>query len=348
MIPLMYEISHYLLQAKKPIFYHLEEEKASMLKKLFNDQRQHIEYFFDHLDKEQAETVFQLCANTRGFLVLIGVGKSGFVAEKVAMTLVSTGTKAICLHSNNFLHGDIGIVSSDDTVIMLSKSGETEELLSLVPFIRKKAAKLIALVSNAQSRLAHHADEVLILPVEKELCPFDLAPTISTEVQLLFGDVLAMALMKHKGFTLASYGENHPSGTIGKKTTIKIEQIMIKGEALPLCRPSHKLSEALPEFSFKRLGCILIVDEQNKFQGIYTDGDLRRSLQALGSEVMHKTVGELMTKSPISTQKDMLAWEALKLMQKDPKRWIMVLPVIEGEEVVGLVRMHDIIHTGIA
>ena len=319
-----------------------------MLREIFSDQRKHLEYFFDHLDESQAEAVFNLCAGIKGFLVLTGIGKSGLVAEKIAMTLVSTGTKALYLPSLNFLHGDIGIVSADDCVILLSKSGETEELLTLVPFIRKKGAKLIALVSNSNSRLAQLADVALSLPVEKELCPFDLAPTISTEVQLLFGDVLTMALMKHKGFTLASYGENHPSGTIGKKATIKVSQIMVQGGDLPLCRPSQKLLEVLSEFSSKRLGCLLIVGPEGEFQGIYTDGDLRRSLQAFGSEVMQKTIEELMTRSPISIQSDVLAWDALKLMQRDPKRWIMVLPVIEEEKVVGLVRMHDIIHTGIA
>jgi arabinose-5-phosphate isomerase len=319
-----------------------------VLREIFNDQRKHLEYFFDHLNEEQAEAVFNLCANVKGFLILTGVGKSGLIAEKIAMTLVSTGTKALYLPSVNFLHGDIGIITSQDCVILLSKSGETEELLGLVPFIRRKGAQLIALVSNSQSRLAQQADIALSLPVEKELCPFDLAPTISTEVQLLFGDVLTMALMKHKGFTLASYGENHPSGTIGKKATIKVGHIMIQGASLPLCLPSKKLYEVLPEFSAKRLGCILITDETGKFQGIYTDGDLRRSLQSLGSDVMQKTIGELMTRAPISTQSDVLAWDALKLMQKDPKQWIMVLPVIEDERVVGLVRMHDIIHTGIA
>lgn len=319
-----------------------------MLREIFTDQRKHLEYFFDHLDQSRAEAVFHLCAGIKGFLVLSGIGKSGLVAEKIAMTLVSTGTKALYLPSLNFLHGDIGIVSAEDCVILLSKSGETEELLALVPFIRKKGAKLIALVSNPHSRLAKLADAALTLPVEKELCPFDLAPTISTEVQLLFGDVLTMALMKHKGFTLASYGENHPSGTIGKKSTIKVSQVMIQGESLPVCRPSQKLLEVLPEFSSKRLGCLLIVSPEGKFQGIYTDGDLRRSLQTFGSEVMQKTIEELMTRAPISIHADVLAWDALKLMQKDPKRWIMVLPVTEEDKVVGLVRMHDIIHTGIS
>jgi len=316
-----------------------------VLRELFNDQRKHLEFFYENLDEKKAEAVLNLCLNTRGLIVLSGVGKSGIVAEKIAMTLVSTGTKALYLPPMNFLHGDIGIVSAEDTIIFLSKSGETEELLNLVPFVRKKGAKIIALVSNLQSRLALEADAALSLPVEKELCPFDLAPTISAEVQLLFGDVLAMGLMKKKGFTLSSYGENHPSGSIGKKSTIKVSDIMVTD--LPICKPTQTLQSVLPEFSSKRLGCILVVDETNKFQGIFTDGDLRRSLQALGSEVMEKKVSDLMTRAAISTQSDILAWEALKLMQKDPKRWIMVLPVVENEQVIGVVRMHDIIHMGI-
>ena len=195
--------------------------------------------------------------------------------------------------------------------------------------------------------MARHADVALTLPVEKELCPFDLAPTISTEVQLLFGDALAIALMKLKGVTIGNYGENHPAGSIGKKANIKVNEIMIQREALPLCSPSQKLQEILPEFSAKRLGCILVIDHQNRFQGIFTDGDLRRSLQSLGSAVMEKTLGDLMTRSPISIERHVLAWDALKLMQKDPKRWIMVLPVVEKEQIVGLVRMHDIIHAGV-
>jgi arabinose-5-phosphate isomerase len=319
-----------------------------VLTELLNDQQQHLNYFFEHLNREEAEAVFKFCSQVKGFLVLSGIGKSGLIAEKIAMTLVSTGTKALYLPTTNFLHGDIGIISSDDCVILLSKSGETEELLSLIPFIRKRGAKIIALVSNPQSRLARHADIALTLPVEKELCPFDLAPTISTEVQLLFGDVLTMALMKQKGFSLASYSENHPSGSIGKKATIKVSQIMIQGAALPLCQANQTLQEVLPEFSGKRLGCILVVNADNHFQGIFTDGDLRRSLQSLGSDVMQKTLGDLMTRSALYTHREELAWDALKMMQKDPKRWIMMLPVLDEKKVVGLVCMHDIIHTGIS
>jgi arabinose-5-phosphate isomerase len=318
-----------------------------MLKELFKDQQRHLDYFFEKIDVAVAEKVAQLCLNTKGLLILTGVGKSGLIAEKIAMTLVSTGTKALFLPTTNFLHGDIGIVSAEDTVILLSKSGETDELLNLVPFIQKRGAKIIALVSSEKSRLAQYADEVLLLPVEKELCPFDLAPTISTEVQLLFGDVLAMTLMKAKGFTLASYGENHPGGTIGKKVTLSVDDLMVQGDLLPLCSPQQTLAEVLGEFSRKRLGCILVVDDKSRLEGIYTDGDLRRSLQTLGSLVMQKPLCELMNPSPTTAKRTDLAWDALKLMQKDPKKWITALPVIDEGRVVGLIQMHDIVNKGI-
>lgn len=319
-----------------------------MLRELFKNQQNHLLYFYDHVDLARAEEVVGLCAETKGLLVLTGVGKSGIVAEKIAMTLVSTGTKALYLPTVNFLHGDIGILSEDDCVIMLSKSGETEELVDLVPFIQKRGTKIIAWVSNPKSRLAYQADLSMVLPVEKELCPFDLAPTISAEVQLMFGDALAMALMKIKGFSLDAYGENHPSGMIGKKATIGVKDIMVPFNQLPLCSPSKTLQEILPEISEKRLGCVIVTDEKCAFQGIFTDGDLRRALQSAGSAVMHKTLGELMTRTAITTNSHEMAWDALKLMQKDPNRWIMVLPVLENQQVVGLIRMHDIIHAGIS
>jgi len=319
-----------------------------MLETLFNEQRQYLSYFFDHLDHKRAEEIFQACLGVKGWIVLTGVGKSGIVAEKIAMTLVSTGTRALYLPAMNFLHGDIGIVGPDDLVLLFSKSGETEELLNLVPFLRRRSAKTCAVVSNSQSRLAMMADLSITLPVEKELCPFDLAPTTSTEVQLLFGDVLAVALMKAKGFTMASYGENHPSGSIGKKATLTVEDIMIRGDAVPYCSPDHRLADMLVELSNKKCGCLVVVGQDRALQGIFTDGDLRRSLQSLGSNVLEKKLEDLMTRTAYFIHKDALAWDAMKMMQKDPKKWIMVLPVVEGSKVVGILRMHDIIHAGIA
>ncbi len=319
-----------------------------MIKELFNDQQKQLMYFYQQIDQARAEAVIALCAETKGFLILTGVGKSGIVAEKIVMTLISTGTKALYLPTMNFLHGDIGAISQDDCVIMLSKSGETQELVHLVPYIQKRGAKIIAWVSNLQSRLALQADFSILLPVQKELCPFDLAPTISTEVQLLFGDAVAMALMRKKGFSITSYAENHPSGMIGKKATTMVRDVMISLDKLPLCLPSKTIQEVLPEFSEKRVGCVIITDEKRMFQGIFTDGDLRRSLQSLGPTVMTKTLGELMTRAAITTDPKEMAWEALKLMQKDPHRWVMMLPVLEENQVVGLIRMHDIMHVGIS
>ncbi|MCX8147583.1 MAG: KpsF/GutQ family sugar-phosphate isomerase [Candidatus Woesearchaeota archaeon] len=317
------------------------------MKKLFKQQQEYLNLFFNQLDCEQAEKILEVCLNTKGLIIITGVGKSGFVAEKIAMTLSSTGTRAIYLSPMNFLHGDLGIVSEIDTVMLLSKSGETEELLRLIPFIKKKQAKLIACVSNPNSRLARQADETMILPFEQELCPFDLTPTISTELQLLFGDVIAVALMQRKGFTTSYFMENHPAGSIGKKITLTVEDIMLPMEKLPCCLISLTVAEALKELTDKRLGCILIVDEDKKFQGIFTDGDLRRSLQSIGVEIMQKKIADLMTIDALVIHKKELAWNALKIMQKNPNKWIMMLPVLESEKVVGLVRMHDIIHEGI-
>lgn len=323
-------------------------ENNRLLKKLFTDQLSHLTHYFDKIDLARAEEIVHRCAETKGLLVFTGVGKSGIIAEKIAMTIVSTGTKALYLPATNFLHGDIGVITSDDCVIMLSKSGETEELVNLIPHIQKRGAKTIAWVSNLQSRLGVQADLSILLPVEKELCPFDLAPTISTEVQLLFGDALAIALMKKKGFTIDSYGENHPSGMIGKKATIAVKDLMVPYDQLPICHPSKTLNEVLPEFSGKRLGCVIISDENGAFQGIFTDGDLRRSLQSLGSSVLERKLEDLMTRCAITTHASEMAWDALKMMQKEPNRWIMMLPVLEGGQIVGLIRMHDIIHAGIA
>jgi len=317
------------------------------MRDLLIKQRNYINYFFDKVDCDQVEKFVEFCLGVRGFIVLTGVGKSGIVAEKIAMTLSSTGTRAIHLPPTNFLHGDLGILTEEDLVIFLSKSGETEELLGLIPFIRKKGTKLAALVCNSENRLAKNADCFVHLPVEKELCPFDLAPTTSTIVQSLFGDALAIALMKAKSFSLVDYALNHPAGTIGKKMSITVESLMFKGDRVPLTAANKSLSEVLSELTEKKCGCLIVTDDQKSLLGILTDGDLRRALQSHGPSIFHKAVGELMTCSALSIAKETLAWEALKIMQKDPKRWISVLPVLDNRKVVGLIRMHDIIQAGI-
>ncbi len=319
-----------------------------MLADILKEQRQNLDQYFSALDLNAVEAAVQACLNTEGMIVFTGVGKSGIIAEKIAMTLISTGTKALYLPPMNFLHGDIGILSENDLLVMFSRSGGTEELINLIPFVKKRGTRLMAVVSNPHSRLAKECDLFVHLPFEKELCPFDLAPTTSTAVQLLFGDLLAVALMRAKNFDISTYALNHPSGAIGKKLTVKVEELMAKGDCIPRALPSDRLIDVLVELSNKKCGALLIADEEKRFLGIFTDGDLRRGLQSQKSDVLDKTMGELMTANALFIEKDRLAWEALSLMQKDPKKFVNVLPVLEEGKVVGILKMHDLVQAGIS
>ena len=318
-----------------------------MIKDLLKNARSYLEHFFDLVDLQSVENVFDLCKLCQGTIIITGVGKSGIIAEKIAMTLISTGTRALYLPAMNFLHGDIGIVSEKDILLMISKTGESEELLNLIPFIKKRRAKIIALVSNPQSRLGKQADIALHLPVEKELCSFNLVPTISTAVQLILGDVLAVALMKDKQFALEEYALNHPAGAIGKKLTLTIEDLMLKGEEMPVCSPLDSLGNVLPELSAKKCGALLVCDPNRKMLGIFTDGDLRRALQSKGTSVLEDRMQDLMNPSVDYLSSNALAWDALKHMQRDPAKWIAVLPVINQDRLVGILRMHDLVQAGL-
>lgn len=319
-----------------------------MLKELFTEYQRNLNYFFDHVNLVKAEEIFQLLLSCEGMVIFTGVGKSGIIGDKLAKTLISTGTKSLFLPPMNALHGDIGIVTANDLLICISKSGESEELLSLIPFAKKKRAKTIAWVSNEKSKLYERCDVSILLPLNKELCPFDLAPTTSTSIQLIFGDVLSIAMMKAKGFSLDDYALNHPAGAIGKKISLTVSDVMLEGERLPLCRPNDRLREALVTLTDKKCGCLLITDEAGILCGVFTDGDLRRALQKEPAAMLEKTMEELMTPSCLATEKEVRAVEALKKMQYDQKRWVTVLPVTESGKIVGLLRMHDLIQAGIA
>lgn len=319
-----------------------------MLKELLDAQRRNLACYFDHLDVSAIEQIISECLHIKGLIIFTGVGKSGIIAEKIAMTMISTGTKALFLPPTNFLHGDLGILSENDLFVMMSRSGETEELLNLVPFAKKRGARLLAIVSNPHSRLARNCHLSIHLPFEKELCPFDLAPTSSTTVQLLFGDLLAVALMRAKGFDISAYALNHPAGAIGRKMSVTVEELMYKGSQIPLAGPDELLIDLLVELTNKKCGALLIADSQKNFQGIFTDGDLRRALQMQGSDVLAKPVKDLMTRPAMTIERSRLAWEALRIMQKDPKQFVMILPVLEEGKVVGILRMHDIVQAGIS
>lgn len=318
------------------------------LKELFTEAKRSLSFFFDHLDYTQAEKFFEKLKTCKGIIFFTGVGKSALVANKIAMTLTSTGTRALFLSPTEALHGDIGIISKDDILVILSKSGETDELLNLIPYVRNKGASVVSILSNPKSRLAKASDLFMDLPYGKELCPFNLAPTNSTSVQLIFGDCIAIALMHAKNFSLDEYAMNHPAGTIGKRIIVKVSDLMLKDDQIPFCFPENKLIETLVELSNKRAGCVLVVDQNSKLLGIFTDGDLRRALQRHGAEILQQKMSALMTPTFKTIGPENLAWDAMKMMEGDQKFPIMVLPVVkECGTVVGLIKMHDILQSGL-
>lgn len=319
-----------------------------MLQDLLNKQQKYLNYFFEQVDLLAAQHLIDLMLSCKGTLIFTGVGKSGFIAEKIAATLTSTGTKAIFLSPTNALHGDIGIVTSNDLFIIVSKSGESEELLQLIPYLRNRAIPIVSLLCNANSRLARASDTVVILPIQKELCPFDLLPTTSTAAQMIFGDLLAVALMQAKNFSLDEYANNHPAGRIGKRITLKVSDLMLKENAVPMCSVNDRVVDTLVELSDKKCGCVLIVDETKRLLGIFTDGDLRRALQTQGAKALDSLVSELMSISPKSISSTELAWKAVEEMEKDQKKPVSVLPVLDTQKkVIGIIKMHDIVQSGI-
>lgn len=321
--------------------------RFGVLKELFDQQKQYLEDFFHCVDIKEAEKILELFLACKGTIFFTGVGKSGIIAEKLAMTMISTGTKAFYLPPTNALHGDIGILGQEDLFVFISKSGETKELLSLLPFVKLRGAKTIAWVSNLESKLYKKCDFSIYLPLGRELCPFDLAPTTSTVIQMIFGDILAIALMKRKSFSLQDYAMNHPAGSIGKRITQKVHEIMIQGQDLPICLLTDRLKDVLVEISDKRCGCLLVVDESRNLHGIFTDGDLRRALQKRPEGLLDESMEKLMNMEFLSIERHHLVHEAVQVMQKNPTKWVMMLPVVEKKELVGLVRMHDIVHVNL-
>jgi arabinose-5-phosphate isomerase len=319
-----------------------------VLKELFAKEQQYLNTFFEAIDYSSLQHLLDLLANCEGLIFFSGVGKSGLVAEKISQTMASTGTRAFFLAPGNALHGDIGIISDKDIFVMLSKSGESDELLNIIPFLRNKGVKTACLVCSHNSRMTKACDYNVVLPPVKELCPFDLAPTTSTVIQMIIGDVLAVSLMRMKNFSLDEFAKNHPAGRIGRRITLKVSDLMLKGSDIPLCGPSDLIVDVLVELSNKRCGCVLVIDEQHELLGIFTDGDLRRALQNLGALALNTRMGQLMVRMPRFIRPNDLASQAMQMMESDQKHPITVLPVLdEDNKVVGIIKMHDLVQSGI-
>jgi arabinose-5-phosphate isomerase len=277
----------------------------------------------------------------RGRVIVTGMGKSGHVARKIAATLASTGTPAFFVHAADASHGDLGMITSDDVMLALSWSGETEELKDLIAYSRRFRIALIAVTVNAESTLGKAADVVLALPAAREACPHNLAPTTSSLMQLALGDSLAIALLESRGFTAVDFGVFHPRGKLGAALKF-VRDIMHSGEAVPLIKRGALMSDAIVEMTAKGFGCVAITEGNGKLAGIITDGDLRRHMRA---DLLQQTVDIVMTASPITVRPDQLAGEALQLLNALKKQ---ALIVVEADAPVGIVNFHDLLRAGVA
>ncbi len=282
-----------------------------------------------------------------GRTVITGMGKSGIIGRKMAATFASTGTPSFYLHPAEGIHGDLGMVTADDVVIALSNSGETGEILNILPSLRRIGAKIIAMVGNANSTLAKNADVVLDVGVEKEACPLGLAPTSSTTAALAYGDSIALALLQKRNFTASQFAVFHPGGSLGRKLLLTVGNIMHKGNENPLVSADTTVQEALFVITDKGLGAVSVVDEEGKMLGVLTDGDIRRGLSK-GVAFLQRSVADLMTKSPKYITADKLAAQALHLMESNQPKPITVLPVLdENKVVIGLLHMTDLVRQGV-
>jgi arabinose-5-phosphate isomerase len=302
------------------------------------------------LRTEEIDRVMALLTGCKGKIILLGVGKSGLIAQKIAATMISSGTAAIHLHPSDALHGGLGIVSSDDVVLMLSNSGESDELLQLLPYLKRRRVPLVAIVGDLKSTIAQRADATLDASVDQEACPLNLAPTTSTTVALALGDALAMTLMSAKGLTQDDFAHNHPAGQLGKRLTLRVADLMHGGPENPTISADAAWMEIITTITHFGLGAVNVVDGKGRLEGIITDGDLRRSLQRLSSADLafaNIKCDDLMTRNPIVANSEMLAFDALRLMEDRPSQ-INVLPVVDDEGLcVGLIRLHDIVRSGL-
>lgn len=282
-----------------------------------------------------------------GRTVITGMGKSGIIGRKMAATLASTGTPSFYLHPAEGIHGDLGMVTEGDVVIALSNSGETGEVLHILPSLRRIGAKLIAMVGNPNSTLAKNSDIVLNVGVSREACPLGLAPTSSTTAALAFGDALALALLSKRKFTASQFAVFHPGGSLGRRLLLTVEDIMHSGDENPLVKADLSVQEALFVITDKGLGAVSVVDGEGKMLGVLTDGDIRRGLSK-GVDFLKRSVTELMTASPKTITKDKLAAQALHIMESNRPKPITVLPVVDAENhVIGLLHMTDLVRQGV-
>jgi arabinose-5-phosphate isomerase len=297
------------------------------------------------VDASAIESAVRLLRDCVGKVIVLGIGKSGVIAQKIAQTLTSTGTAAVFVHPSDALHGSLGMISKGDVAVAISNSGETDEIVLLLPALHKRAVPLIAIVGDLESTLARRANAALDASVDREACPLDLAPTASTTVALAIGDALAMTVMEEKGLTADDFAANHPAGRLGKRLTITVADLMHDSPNIAADADWLQVVGAISRFA---LGAVNVVDDDGVLVGIVTDGDLRRTIERTrAGQLEGLCAKDMMTHRPITVASGLLAYEALQLMENRPSQ-ISVLPVVDQEgRANGLIRLHDIVRSGL-
>jgi arabinose-5-phosphate isomerase len=296
---------------------------------------------------QQFENAVNTILDCRGRLIVLGVGKSGLISQKIASTMASTGTPAHFVHPGDAFHGDLGMITKEDVVLMISKSGETHELVQIIPAIRKKEVPVIGMIGKEDSSLYNDVDIILNTSVEKEACTLDLAPTASTTATLAMGDALAVALFESRGFNAQDFAELHPGGSLGKKLLLTLDQLVHTGDEIPFVNKGTSLKDALLTISDKGLGVTGVLDSEDKLVGIITDGDIRRGLERGDNNIFNQTAEFLMSKDPISITSNTLAIAALELMEEHNITSLFVYSSPDLIKPDGIVHIHDILKTGV-
>ena len=319
-------------------------DALAIAKKVIDSEVSAINFLKKNLGKE----LYLLCKeihDCKGKLIILGVGKSGHIANKLSATLSSTGTPSFFIHPSEAMHGDIGSVSKKDTVLIISNSGCTAEIIPLLPNLKKIGCKILSLCGNKNSKIYEDSDISINISVSKEACPLNLAPTSSTTSALVAGDVIAVILMKMRNFKSDDFGKNHPGGRLGKNLNLKIKDIMRKEKDIPIILKKKKLKDALIEMTKKNLGCVIINDENKKAIGFFTDGDLRRSINKL-LDIHNTSIEETMTKKFISCEENDYALDILNIMKE---KKINSLPVLDSKKkAIGAINMHILMDSGIS
>jgi len=316
---------------------------ASIAKKVLKIERDALTSLIGRVDSN-FEKVVKAMYKIQGRIIVTGMGKPGFIAQKISATLSSTGTPSLYLHPAEALHGDLGRVTKDDLILALSNSGETEEIVKFLPMVKKIGAKLVAMIGNPKSTLARFADYCIDTSVKREACPLGLAPTTSTTAMLAMGDALALALLDMKGFKEKDFAFYHPGGILGKRLILTVEDIMRRGSANPIVRADTKVKKVLLAITRSRAGSASVIDSKGKFIGIFTDGDLRRHLETKPN-LINCEVKEVMTKNPIVIKKERLAAEAFEILRS---KKIDEIPVIDDRKrPIGLVDVQDLLKAGL-